>query len=1610
MNNDPFSNVTWKSFKGAGSSYASGLSRMMKDDEERRQREEAARYAREETQRQIEAGVLNSDGSEKTPQNAFQKVGSFLRSAPGALVEGTMNTYNTAGRIGGDLAAEFSGENKKIEDNLKSIADSDYEMLNLAINKSKDLRLSEEERQRWSAVKEEYSSKWSESTKAVSEYYDEKTERYDPVKAGTAIAEVGLDVVTAGTAGASIRGGRAAVKTGQLATKGNQAKNVAEAAKAGRVVGQGTADNVITRSADRLINPVGIKQSMGSGAVLGVGYGMTGTGVELGQQATAGDFAQGAGTGLLLGGALGGSVSLLGSAGRKVFSGMKDRSKDTQGAVAELLKEAPEEAISAPGFTDRINELAESSTNVGDLKVKYNQFLNELKGEAGDATTTARTAEPLPESRQLGPGVRDASEVDADIAKLQAGEDDSVYRMVASDGTDVTDTAKYFDNQIKSVDRDIKKLRAQKRDLDMQAEGKDLTGEARAPEGVDPSEYTGDVQGRTRAGEGSSNIDAQIEELEARKTEIQNQQSTAFEQLGGVQRVQDPTLVREKFSKLQSERAAVDAYRETVASNKNSDSIQREIDDLDRGVVPDDVVNELPPAQTAEEAVARSIKKDPTDQVGVQSIYNDVQTQRLDAEDELSRLVTVSRYERYMADLNENYRLKKEEIDQLPGPQQKEEMILLDDDYSSQMMDMRSHMESDAPRVRELEEAIALSDNVNQNILDEWNSVEQSNPTLFGDVDERALELYRDSLVKARSQKLLEEASEGRPVTAVERQDSVAEVTSTSNTKNQVSKQLDDNPDLGDAAHEQFADALTSGNTDVTLLDEIMRYPRTVFAKWGTAGKAVLDAVDDAQYNMNKFNGNLQARYKKKSWGTAMKESYMDDTVDFLNDGKALTRKDFEPEAHFKKRQEAANDMKAWFRSTGRKLGLPEDVVMRDYLPHIIENRTKGLNMDRAAEALAMLRSGKNANGQDLTAGQRKKLESDMAGLSSHTREIIESKRLYVVENGFLKPRKGAEDWSRDLPRIISEYARSASQEIYMQPALKKIQAAEVALERSQRKYLQEWVKQWQGGEPAGTAAKVVAGARRLQNVSLMGASARTIALQFTGANNIFTESSGLGTDFLMSGIHAMRGMKPGSKLRNEVMEEGGFSGSFSGLLTSNKGIMSKASKAEKYLYAGISAADEHMRVWAYDMGKKQYAKNLGKNVKNLTADELAAAKRAGVEMANKTQFNMDSLNIPIKQGTQAGKFFTQIQQFNLKQTAYTGKLLFGNDADSMLRKEGGQIRFSKKGAERLTKFVAGYAAIIGTTTSAANAVFGEEMGQFMNFFGFEWEDQVPFGEQAIDAVDFMRGEKGISDIRVPTTPLLSFLRGGAYGDGLTDYVSVIDRYNRGEADEKEFQAAMSKLPGFLVRNLLPGGTQLNRTAEFTDTLSSGESTNATGSTRFLMHNRGALNILKGLVGGQYATEEGQEWLNNGMNTISAKHKVTLPDGSKVSVNTYARSLAPEEQAQYIGYYSTKQRVEKDLSDVGMRKTDTVGSIKERLYSGQISYQMALNEAEVWNNRVRNMYAPYLNGNERIPSRLVDDFSSNVLINLSTIQEEQRRMSAERMGSLQGQYEDDMGY
>lgn len=1160
--------------------------------------------------------------------------------------------------------------------------------------------------------------------------------------------------------------------------------------------------------------------------------------------------------------------------------------------------------------------------------------------------------------KQLGAGYRDTATIKGNMARLQNGEDVSVYKYVDSDGNDVTSQVIDFDKEIKARESAI-------RDLDAQAQGIDNnTGKASIPEGVDPSEYTGDTLARNNTAQAVEKLTAEVQDLKAK-------QEKAFQSLGGVSREIDTELANKRFSELRDEMATSVEYNKNVQSAATREmaqsidvkALEKEAADLNAGNIPDKYIKEFRPAQTVDDVQSMMKDVDPTDKTGFTAGSREIIDQKITLNNELNNLFTRERYEENAKAIDAAYFRSKQEILALPEPLQPQKLDELNEKLLRDYDEIEGLMNADAEQVAKVQSRMEENDALEQAMVQEARALQLSDPETFRPIDNTAVQ---DRLREIESMKAMAQDAQYEDAKAVVQdiQDVGMDLKQAAKESPVVSRSVD-----------KIAEVDTMGlpdNTGKTAgLGWIVGIPSSVLRRFGKTGSEISDILTDAVQLHKQMDGQYQL--KMEDWGKLIKGKDGTEKVARALDGDTSAL-----ESLSKNQTQAYTEIKAWFKDLADKQGIPENARIKDYLPHLFE----GKNFDTMEQTIAYLRAGKK-DGVPLTESQIIDMENSLAGIDANTQAHIASMNSYTTKNGFLKKRKGKEDYSLDLEKIMGIYHSKASADIAYKPAIEAANALTPNLTKEQNTYVNAVFKALQGETDtviersldgalsnlssvtgrnlggAGTTSRLSKGARNaIYNATIggnVGSSVRNTQQFFT---HVYAEVGA--QKMLEAAPQALSALKKGTAARQEVMEMGIMSSRQGSYLQG--GAMPKfKDKSTRALWGMFNTTEGMNRATAYFAAK---AKHLDK-----FPGDIEGAKKYGAEVAKKANFDYSAMDIPIAMQGDMAKNFLQMQTYNVQNAHYIKNLL-GEGlklSDIFTKNSKGKYEMNLEPQLKLARFIGGNALFFGTIGSAT---------------GMAWEEAVPFYN------DIKAGE-------VPRSPMYQTIFGdGKANKGLVGSIaSGTGALFSGDWEQAGKDA--DALARGVARTFVPAGNQIVKTAEgaasavsgmsttgsgITDTIDKGVSAlsgNTPGGNIRFMQGTDAWSKFKATVLGQYSTQEGRDWVQDGMKNVPAGLKI-----NGIPASQYIKQLPRQNQEQYVSYYSTKSGASDAVkSAVGASRSDYKDRIVSGLRDGTISENEAIRLSVEYNQQVVKAMSSFLQGNRNIPSRLYEDLSQNMMMN-----------------------------
>lgn len=1257
--------------------------------------------------------------------------------------------------------------------------------------------------------------------------------------------------------------------------------------------------------------------------------------VKQGAKQTAKTLAKNAGTGAGLGAA---------------YSGI-DTARDPNATVGDYAKNMAVGAGLGAGL-GVVGVGAASALTKGFAKLKAAKSADEVAAATNELVKDAK--EP---QKQLGAGYRDTATIEGDIARLQNGEDVSVYKYVDSDGNDVTSQVIDFDKEIRARESAI-------RDLDAQAQGIDNnTGKASIPEGVDPSEYTGDALARNNAAQAVEKLTAEVQDLKAK-------QEKAFQSLGGVSREIDTELAKKRFSELRDEMATSVEYNKNVqaaatremAQSIDVKALDAEAEALRSGSIPDEYVKDFKPAENAKDVQAMMRDADPNDTMGFQHGALEIARDRQELNGKLAGLFTEEKHAQAAKAIDDDYFKAKAEIEALPEPVQQQKIAELNDDVLAKYDEIDAMRDSDAEQVQNIMTRLAVTDDLEAAMVSDVRAIQMSDPDTFRPIDNTAVN------------KRLQE---------IEYQKSIAQDAQYNDAKNVVSEVTNVGIDLKQAAKDNvgvaksvdnIASTETMGLTDNTGksagLGWLIGVPTNVMRKFGKTGSEVADVLTDAVAKKDNLDGTFHG--KMETWGRLVKGKDSTEKVARALDGDKKALEGLNP-----KQKQAYDEMKAWFEDYADQLGIPKEGRIKDYLPHIFE----GKDYDMLEQTLAYYKSGKK-DGKPLTDAEIRQFEEKLSGIDANTLAYISSKNTYKAKNGFLEKRRGAKDYSLDLEKILVAYHSKASADIAYKPAIASANELTPALTKEQNSYITAVFNALQGETDtiieksidgalsnlssvtgrnlggSGTTGRLSRGARNAIYNATIGGNVGSAIRNTQQMVNVFTEVGAKGV--LEAGPRALSALKKGSPLRDELYRNGVFSNRQGSYLQG--GAMPKfKDKSTRALWGMFNTTESLNRATAYFAGKDKWlAKHPG---------DIAGAEKYGAELAAKTNFKFSAIDIPVAMQGDMAKNFLQMQTYNVQQTQYIAKMLgeAGNVKKIFTKGADGKYKMNLEPQLKLARFIGGNAVFFGTIGAGA---------------GMAWNEAVPFFN------DIKSGE-------VPRSPMYQTI----FGDGKANK-GIAGAIKSGTSaifsgDWEQAGKDADALARGVARTFVPAGNQMVKTAEGAASAASGMSTTGSGLTdtidkgvsalsgntpggniRF-MQGTDAWSKFKATVLGQYSTQEGRDWVQDGMKNVPAGLKI-----NGIPASQYIKQLPRQNQEQYVSYYSTKSGASDAIkSAVGASRSDYKNRIVSGLRDGTISENEAIRLSAEYNQQVVEAMSSFLQGNRNIPSRLYEDLSQNMMMN-----------------------------
>lgn len=749
---------------------------------------------------------------------------------------------------------------------------------------------------------------------------------------------------------------------------------------------------------------------------------------------------------------------------------------------------------------------------------------------------------------------------------------------------------------------------------------------------------------------------------------------------------------------------------------------QQILDEFDNGNV------ELPTVQNTPVKAAIDVAAHENMPVEIKSAAKELLDDKGVVEQQLNGLMTKDKLDAHHLQMDEAYKLREQEIAEMPAPRQEIEYAKLNEKYQADLDELQEKFDIDAPAVQKMErinEHLTLKE---QEIVRQSNLLMESAPDNFRSVDEAEFLAQRN----ARADNL---------ETAKRFNDNTAIVDDVS-TSPRPEKVVDADPDVRNAYQSQVMTQTDLPSPSIKNIGGVREAMLNFTSpskniKALTGSDEIFSGIIRAESGVNQANKadiGVISQIAKRIQG----KEQASQIIDFI-EGKRSTLSGFD--------EETAGLVREFFDT--KKAGLQElgYKTLDDYFPHLFNKNDPNVK-----------RLFKGKTTADISFGNLKKR---------------------MEEGG---------DFNRDIVEVMAAYSRGYNRKTILEPALKPLEDIKMQVDAS--KAVGDWVDTYienlkgitepSGAEKAfngivdaalGKAGKATGGnhyrqtlgaQRMISAVATMGLNPGTAIRNMTQVVNTV---AGIGAKNATKGaIQATRAFSAGKnspewkEMIASGIFDGGISRHFQVDLDSELGRLNKAQnigeKGANFMMGMIRGTDVSLRAQAYWGAKSMGLEEaLAKNLKGEAAEKFA--KDFAIKKVADTQFITSAADIPVKLNGAGVRSLTQLATFSIKQAE-----MLADFGIKTIKKSDGSYGINAKQAGNL--LAAGITA--ATFTAALKPVIG-----------FNEKEWIPFYDQVASIVD-PESTAGESLYR---SPLVSLFAGNGKGK-----IGLIDAIKSGKMDE----------------------------------------------------------------------------------------------------------------------------------------------------------------------------------------------------------------------------------
>jgi len=973
----------------------------------------------------------------------------------------------------------------------------------------------------------------------------------------------------------------------------------------------------------------------------------------------------------------------------------------------------------------------------------------------------------------------------------------------------------------------------------------------------------------------------------------------------GLSRKLNTDRVRERFGQLQDDLAEGNfrqrqAQREAEARTQPSrtyDSVSDDIDNLGAGGVAPEAVTPREDFVDIEELP--SVENLPSQlRYRAESLTND----RREIEFQRSQLMTDERANQVLDQATDDYNAKLERIDMMPEPRRTAEMDKLQSEFNAKYEEVQTQLANDAQTVAELRR---VEEQINANsleLLTDANIIKDSNPQAFGTVDQE---------LNARVSQEIEAETETAIFNRMSNEEGVPDAENVSKawldaTDDRIDEAVT-SPQVGALAEESIKDTFTNdgvkmyGDTvkalDSTYTGLAMSSSSHNLEKiFGTTGRELFGKIVKGYAHVSKANEQVAKTLTQVKKAFGGDKALYAKVVDVL-EGKDVDLKNFSPE-----QVEAVGKMRDLYEYGGRQVRkLAYNDVVHAFEKRVADGKIKytvdeikqfakrdGTTVKVATEKYGSVSEFSKSDINFLATNRAENSTLDnyfphMFDENGRTVEYTDSE--YIKSNGDVRfgnmlHRLSKEDtYSRDIIDVSARYFSGLNKKAYLEPVLRELDNAKLAIKaadsdanaawkwidkyQAQLKYNKQDAigKSWNEMVDKTLARRnpnspkigenhyrnLLSTQRQVNALAALGLSFRNAVQQTT---QIGTTIGNLGVKDTTVGMvkYLKQRLNPTTmKKYTELLDERGITNAgiareaYSDLLADGIGgvTRSKGAKLSDALMIMTQKMDEFARGSTYEAS---LTANIRNGMPRAKAEALATADAA---MMN---FMTSKVDMPIALNGDTVRSLSQFMTFSYKQAEAWKDL----GIKAIKNPETGQYQLQPKQMSKLIQMMAFYGLAF------------EGMSQVA---GIEPEDNIPFYGNIF-------GDSGL-----PKSPLVSTLFGtNENTPGLLEIAGGLIN-PEGDSDfekEENRNATFEDFTNLLVRNFIPAGSQIKKSIDGYNSTQNDGVVTKDGRVRFIQNAKPDDMLRNPVLFGQYATDDGKEWVDKKFPTLSEKQSEIL--------------------------------------------------------------------------------------------------------------------------------------